>query len=137
VCAVNGLSPNVSEYSQTIPYFICTENNNNCVANCAGASKCQAACRDNHPCGAQNPTRVNSTTVTASATATDGGAAASTASDGAVYTGFGGSAATTTAASGSSGSAGKNAASMLLNVGQLYGLGVVAASFFVGFSILL
>lgn len=136
VCAVNGLSPNISEYSQTIPYFICTESNNNCVTACNGASSCQAACREARPCGAQNPTRVNESTITTSATSTGGGAAASTASDGAVYTGFGGSAATTTAASDSS-SAGTNAAAVLLNVGQLYGLGVVAASLFLGFSFLI
>ena len=128
VCAVNGLSPNVSEYSQTIPYFICTKNNDNCVAACSGASGCQAACRENHPCGAQNPTRVNESTTTTSAT--------STASDGAVYTGFGGSAATTTAAS-DNGKTGTNAAAVLLNIGRLYGLGAVAAGILAGFSILL
>jgi hypothetical protein len=136
VCAVNGLSPNVSEYSQTIPYFICTESNNNCVTACNGASTCQAACRETRPCGAQSPTRVNESTVTVSATSSDGGAAASTASDGAVYTGFGGSAATT-AASSDNGNVGISAAAVLLNIGQLYGLGVIAAGILVGFSILL
>ena len=136
VCAVNGLSPNISEYSQTIPYFICTESNNNCVTACNGASSCQAACRENHPCGAQSPTRVNESTVTISATSSNGGAAASTASDGAVYTGFGGSAATTAASSGK-GNTGSSAAAVLLNVGQLYGLGVIAAGILAGFSILL
>lgn len=76
--------------------------------------------------------------MTASATSTEEGAA-STASDGAVYTGFGGSDATETAAAAEedSSSAGTNAAAVLLNIGQLYGLGVVAAGIFAGFSILL
>lgn len=138
VCEINGLAPNVSEYSQTIPYFICTESNNNCVTACNGASSCQAACRENRPCGAQDPTRVNISTVSTSATSTNGGAAASTASDGAVYTGFGGSAATTDAPSDEEDtSTGTNAAAVLLNVGQLYGLGVVVAGMFAGFSLLL
>jgi hypothetical protein len=108
------------------------------VAACGGASNCQSACREDRPCGAQEPTRVNLSTVITSATSTEGGAAASTASDGAVYTGFGGSAATTGASTDSQNAdTGTNAAAVLLNVGQLYGLGVVAAGIFAGFSILL
>lgn len=44
VCA-SGLIPNATEFSQTIPYFICTEQNNQCVTNCNGNSACQSACR--------------------------------------------------------------------------------------------
>ncbi|PLN82877.1 hypothetical protein BDW42DRAFT_192693 [Aspergillus taichungensis] len=62
----NGKSPNASEYSQTIPYFICTEENNQCVDKCNGNSKCQASCRDDHPCGAQDPKRANKTSPTTS-----------------------------------------------------------------------
>lgn len=79
---------------------------------------------------------MNETTVTISATSTEGGAAVSTASDGAVYTGFGGSDATTTATA-EEGTIGTNAAAVLMNVGQIYGIGVVAAGIFAGFSILL
>lgn len=103
---------------------------------CNGNSGCQSDCRENRPCGAQNPTRVNESTVTVSATSTGGGAAASTASDGAVYTGFEGSAATTVASS-DNGNAGSSAAAVLLDISQLYGLGVVAAGILTGFSILL
>lgn len=136
VCAVNGLSPNVSEYSQTIPYFVCTESNNNCVAACNGNSNCQSACREDNPCGAQNPTRVNESTITTSATSTNGDAAASTASDGAVFTGFGGSDATTTPAA-DEGNSPTSAAALLLDLGQLYGLGVVATGIMGGFFVLL
>ena len=142
ICS-DGQQPNASEYSQTLPYFLCTEQNNNCVNNCGqGDSACQTACRNNNPCGAQSPTRVNVTSSSASATATQtGDSAASTVSGTAVYTGFGGAASTGSAGSGSSSSSGStgssNAAVTLLNIGQVYGLGVVATGLFAGFSLLL
>lgn len=69
ICS-NKVSPNASEYSQTLPYYVCTETNNQCVNKCAnGDSGCQSACRQDNPCGAQNPKRMNVTT-TASAAAT-------------------------------------------------------------------
>ena len=135
VCS-NGLSPNASEYSQTIPYYECTQTNENCVANCGLSNNaCASSCRQDHPCGAQSPTRVNSTAVTStSATATGEGSSASTAPDGgAVYTGFGGSASVAT----DSASTGNSAGSLILNMGELYGLGVVAAGIFIGFTTLL
>lgn len=139
MCESNGLSPNVSEYSQTIPYFICTENNNDCVTACQGASACQSACRQNNPCGAQDPTRVNETDA-ATTTSSKLGGAASTAADGAVYTGFGdsgsGSGGSSSGSGDKSGDTIKNAAA-LLDVGRLYGLGAVLAGVFAGFSLLL
>ena len=72
VCS-DGQSPNASEFSQTIPYFLCTETNNECVKNCeSGDNKCASDCRDNNPCGAQEPTRLNTSTITSMLpTATD------------------------------------------------------------------
>ncbi|EME79776.1 uncharacterized protein MYCFIDRAFT_112372, partial [Pseudocercospora fijiensis CIRAD86] len=74
----NGLSPNVSEYSQTLPYYICTEWGSQCVSNCRNDNTCAAACRQDHPCGALNPKRQNTSTLTrtmtSSATAGGGGA---------------------------------------------------------------
>ncbi|CAI7589426.1 unnamed protein product [Penicillium glandicola] len=69
----NGATPNGTEYSQTIPYYTCTETNNQCVLKCNGDSTCQYNCRVDNPCGAQDPKRVNvttTTTTTQSATAT-------------------------------------------------------------------
>ncbi|KIW56793.1 hypothetical protein PV05_05422 [Exophiala xenobiotica] len=136
VCS-NGLSPNTSEYSQTLPYYICTQYNTNCQASCGNDNTCAAACVQDHPCGATNPTRVNTSTIsTMPATTTTAGAAASTASDGSVvYTGFGGGAAATTTAAGSSGSSA--ATRIIVNVGQLYGLGVLVAGIFAGFTLML
>jgi len=142
ICS-NGLSPNASEYSQTIPYFTCTQYNTDCQQACGNDNTCAAACVQDHPCGALSPTRVNTSTITTMpATSTVVGSAASTASDGGVvYSGFGGgSAATTTAASGgSTGSAsGSSAASrLILNAGEMYGLAVLAAGVFFGFSVML
>ncbi|ETI26257.1 hypothetical protein G647_03034 [Cladophialophora carrionii CBS 160.54] len=140
ICS-NGLSPNSSEYSQTLPYYICTQYNTNCQLGCGNDNTCAAACVQDHPCGALNPTRVNTSTITTMpATSTTDGAAASTASDGSVvYTGFGGGAAATTSdASGNNGSSGSSAASrLIINVGEMYGLAVVAAGIFFGFSVML
>lgn len=66
----NNVTPNATEYSQTIPYFTCTETNNQCVLKCNGDSTCQNNCRVQNPCGAQDPKRVNVTTTTAKAATT-------------------------------------------------------------------
>lgn len=54
VCS-NGVSPNVSQYSLTLPYYICQEWGNQCVAACGQDNTCSSACREDHPCGAQDP----------------------------------------------------------------------------------
>ncbi|KAE8151080.1 hypothetical protein BDV25DRAFT_153327 [Aspergillus avenaceus] len=116
ICS-NNQQPNASEYSQTIPYFVCTEQNNQCVNNCNGDSSCQASCRDDHPCGAQDPKRVNTTTATATKTAsqtTTGGLAPFT------------------------GVADKNGvAKPSADLNYIYGTTVVLAGFFAGFATLL
>ncbi|KAJ5156587.1 hypothetical protein N7492_009390 [Penicillium capsulatum] len=68
ICS-NQASPNASEYSQTMAYYICTEANNQCVNKCT-SSACQDACRADHPCGAQDPKRVNVTTTSTAMTST-------------------------------------------------------------------
>ncbi|KAH8689085.1 hypothetical protein BGW36DRAFT_402122 [Talaromyces proteolyticus] len=130
VCS-NGLSPNSSEYSQTIPYFVCTAYNSQCQTNCNGDSTCQAKCVQQHACGAQEPTRYNATT-TASATAT------STSADpgNVIYTGWGTAGAV--AATGSSGSStGIATRQMMLEMGQVYGLFIVVAGLIGGFAVVL
>ncbi|KAF2460022.1 hypothetical protein BDY21DRAFT_183205 [Lineolata rhizophorae] len=44
VCG-NGAAPNSSEFSQTIPYFICTWSNNECVDACGNNNICADNCR--------------------------------------------------------------------------------------------
>lgn len=134
----NGLAPNASEYSQTLPYFLCTEYGNQCVTACNGNTPCQSACRDDHPCGAQNPTRVNVTTTTSSMTSTSLPAGATSGSAGVVYNGLGG-AATTTASSSEATSTDtkKSGSQMALDVGRSYGLAVVLSGLFAGFALVL
>lgn len=41
----NGVSPNITQYSQTLPFFVCQEWGNQCVANCNGDNTCADSCR--------------------------------------------------------------------------------------------
>ncbi|ORY15037.1 hypothetical protein BCR34DRAFT_478576 [Clohesyomyces aquaticus] len=129
VCS-NGVTPNVTQYSLTIPYYICTEAGNQCVAACGlGNNACSNTCRADHPCGAQHPNPPNSSLLT-----TMSSTAGPTGTNGATKapaTGFGGGASET-------GSPGKKGdASALLNLGQSYGMAVVFAGVFAGFALIL
>lgn len=137
VCG-NGLSPNATQFSQTLPYFICTEYGTQCVTACNGNTGCQSACRADHPCGAQNPIKVNVTTITsssASSTALQAGETSGTA--GVVYNGLGGAAPTTTAANSQSTDSKKSGSQMALDAGRSYGFAVVFAGLFAGFAMVL
>lgn len=122
----NGLSPNSSEYSQTLPFYICQEYGNQCVAACNGSTTCQNDCRVDNPCGAQDPTRVNTTTTSSAAASST----ASSTSGGVVYNGLGNTATTTSSSS-------KSGAQAALDMGRSYGLGVVAAAIFAGFALVM
>lgn len=106
----------------TIPYFVCQEWGNQCVKKCGNNNKCASACREDHPCGALDPSPPNKTaTATASASAS-----ASATDDGStVYTDGPGNS-----------SDKKGGAAAALSVGRKYGLGVVLGSLFVGFALL-
>ncbi|KAK4952495.1 hypothetical protein LTR10_009301 [Elasticomyces elasticus] len=147
----NGLSPNISEYSQTLPFFLCQEWGNQCVSNCNGDSTCQSACRQQHPCGAQNPTKANTSTLTmststsaaASGSGSAGSAGAST-TDG-VFSGFAGASSTGDASSGGAAAASQTAGSAAvsyvraaaLGAGQTFGLLGVVGAMVGGFAVLL
>ncbi|KAF2831106.1 hypothetical protein CC86DRAFT_283221 [Ophiobolus disseminans] len=55
----NNVSPNITQYSQTLPYYICTQFGTNCVKACGSDNLCASKCRSDHPCGAQVPFRGN------------------------------------------------------------------------------
>lgn len=119
----NNLQPNVSEYSLTLPYFTCTEWGTQCVKACGSDSSCASSCREDHPCGAQNPQKTNATsTGTATATST------STSTGITIYTGLDGS-----SSSSSSSSPSGNAAAPNLEALDMAGLFSLAASVAVGF----
>lgn len=129
----NGLTPNASEYSQTVPFYECTEAATQCVNRCPKTdSACQSQCRTANPCGAQNPTRVNTTTSsTMAATATRGGAAGTDASDSS-YTGFGDAATT-----GTSEESTNSAQALAIGFGRSWGLAVVFIGISAGFTFML
>lgn len=121
-------------YCRTIPYFECTESANQCANNCGSNSGCVTTCRTAHPCGAQDPVRVNTSTAStmaATASSTSGGAAA-TSGGSAVYTGFG-----TSSTSSSKPGPSNDAQTLALGVGRAYGLVIVLASVFGCFTFLL
>ena len=137
ICS-NGQQPNSSQYSLTIPYHECTQAGTDCVNNCQQTdSSCQSACRSDHPCGAQNPTRVNTSTIsTMAATATSsGGGSSKTASTSGTntFTGFGGSSSTSSSNSG----APARIQALALGFGGKYGLLVVLGGMMGGFMFML
>lgn len=79
----NNQRPNVSEYTLTLPYFICTEWGNQCVKACKDNNRCAAECRENNQCGATSPKKYNSTaTASALTTASQTGDATTIYTDG-------------------------------------------------------
>ncbi|KAI3324600.1 hypothetical protein HD806DRAFT_493064 [Xylariaceae sp. AK1471] len=123
----NGMAPNLSEYSLTIPYFKCQEWGNQCVTNCGASNNaCASDCRENHPCGALDPTRANTTTTSSMGTPTSTSAAA-TSSAGQLFNGLGGDDGSDSG-SGSSGSTPKhNGASTVTHYGSIVGAFSLAA----------
>lgn len=96
------------------------------MKNCGTDSTCAAACRQDHPCGAQDPKRVNTT-----ATTTPTPSASASASGGnVVYTGFGAAA---TAAPGK----GMAPGGLMVEIGQVYGVFVLVAGLLGGAAVLL
>jgi len=122
----NGISPNLTAWSQTIPYYKCTEWGNQCVTNCNGVQSCQSDCREKHPCGAQDAYKGNGTVAT-SATTTSPAASETSKTSG----GF------TDPNANKNGNGNKGAASSMLNLGASYSLAVVFSGVFLGFAVLL
>jgi hypothetical protein len=128
----SGVTPNITEYSQTIPYFECTLSVEGCVNNCNGDSTCQSACTANKPCGASNPTRVNttSTSTASSKTSATGTSSVIIGSNGYAVTG------TSSASTGNSGSgSGSSGAARIIEAGSVYGMGLLVAGMGLGVAI--
>ncbi|PVI08078.1 hypothetical protein DM02DRAFT_152682 [Periconia macrospinosa] len=58
----NNVAPNVTEYTQTMPFFICQEWGNQCRKKCNGDNTCADKCTADHPCGATDPYKGNAST---------------------------------------------------------------------------
>lgn len=124
----NNVAPNITLYSQTLPFYICQEWGNQCERNCGNNNVCASACRQDHPCGAQEVQRPNTTARSTTLSAT----ASQTEKASIPVTGFGGATAT-----GSNNGNGQGAASATLNLGQSYGLAILFAGVFAGFALIL
>lgn len=137
-----GQTPNASEYSQTVPYFECTTANQQCVDACpTGNNPCFSNCRDGHPCGAQDPPKLNTTNTTSTMSQTATGSSSATASDGSAETSFAtlgpdGSQSTGGAGAGTNAS-GESAGTSLFDFGKCYGMFIVLGSVFAGFALIL
>ncbi|KAM0288108.1 hypothetical protein ACHAQH_000176 [Verticillium albo-atrum] len=89
ICS-DGQKPNMTEYSLTLPYHVCTAWGQKCVSDCGnGNNACASSCREDNPCGATDPSRVNATESSASPTAD--ATASQTSSGSAIFTGLAGS----------------------------------------------
>ncbi|KAF9357124.1 hypothetical protein BGX26_004241 [Mortierella sp. AD094] len=63
-----GIIPNTTEYTETIPYFECTADVQQCIKNCALSDNgCYATCKQRN-CAAEFPKKYNQTLATTTAT---------------------------------------------------------------------
>ncbi|KAF4988581.1 hypothetical protein FGRMN_9701 [Fusarium graminum] len=126
----DGKQPNVSEYSLTLPFYVCQEWGNQCVEDCAGSASCASDCRQNNPCGANNPTKAN---VTSTATGTAAVKATASATDdlNVIYTSDPGS-----DDNDDSGSSSKTNSAAAIEAGRTWSLTIVLGTMFAGFAML-
>jgi len=110
----NGVTPNVTEYSLTIPYYECTTIQQDCVMNCGSDNDCSNDCRVNNECGAKDPKKGNGTLASASSTLATATATATSSS----------SSATPTHSSA--------AGSIVYQTGSMFGTGLIAMGVAVG-----
>ncbi|EFW99520.1 hypothetical protein CMQ_7888 [Grosmannia clavigera kw1407] len=129
VCG-NGLQPNISEYSLSLPYFVCSEWGNQCVTACGSNNTCSSSCRQDHPCGALNPSPGNASLTTTSAGATSATSTVNSATI--VYGAFG----TTSTGKSSSSSKGSFAAP-LFDSGRVLGLAATLGGLTAGIALFL
>jgi len=118
VCS-NGTVPDVAAYKNTLPFFICEANFEQCVASHPDDAPGKQTCKDNAKCGTLNATELNpvsssSTMQTASSTSQ--------------------TAATTTR---SQAAATSSNAAMTIQIAQDYSTGILTAVFLVVFKFLL
>ena len=138
----NNQKPNITEYTLTLPFFVCQEWGTQCVKNCPSTdSACQASCQQDHPCGARDPEGPKTKTASGSATMTP---TASSTDDGTtIFTGTPGSdsSSDTKPSKSSSGSGASkddkpDSMATALGVGRVYGLAAVMGGMFTIFAFL-
>ncbi|KAK3397935.1 hypothetical protein B0T20DRAFT_393727 [Sordaria brevicollis] len=130
VCGNNN-TPNLTEYSLTIPYHTCVKYVENCVNENMGNNIEQAACAENNRCGAKNPQKSNATTTATSTTASPSASSSGTG----VYDGLAGD--TTDGADSSNNKGGNNKENAAPRMLESIGATLVFGSLFAGFAIML
>ncbi|KAL2270862.1 hypothetical protein VTJ83DRAFT_233 [Remersonia thermophila] len=123
VCS-DGRRPNVSEYTLTLPYHVCTAWGTQCVESCGSNNQCAADCREQNPCGAQNPKKPNATSTSSTVASTAEPTATPT---GQVFDGMADGSETND----------KDSGAGLLRFGDSYGVLVLAGGLFAGLAGLL
>lgn len=113
--------PNLTAFTLTIPFYKCQEWGNQCVNACPPHdSECQSSCRQDHPCGAQDPYKPNTTSTTVGPTASQ------TDPKTKIYTNPPGVTGTNDPEDGAA----------MLALGRSYGLAIMAGSMLIGFAML-
>ncbi|KAI9163161.1 cdp-alcohol phosphatidyltransferase [Paramyrothecium foliicola] len=132
----DGKAANLTEYSLTLPYYICQEYGNQCVKACNGNNSCASDCRENNPCGAQDPQRANSTSTSATTEPTSSSSTA--ADDGTtIFTGTpGGDDEDSEGSSSGSGSGNGGSGAGTLNSAGALSMAVIIGGLFAGFAML-
>lgn len=125
----------MSEYSLTLPFYVCQEWGNQCVEDCGGSASCASDCRQNHPCGASNPKKYNTTSTATDSTAAVKATASATDDPNTVYTDTPGSDDSDDDDSGSAKSTKSNGAAVI-EAGRTWGLTIVLGTMFAGFAML-
>jgi hypothetical protein len=129
VCG-NNQTPNLTEYSLTIPYHTCITYVQNCINEHMGDNIEQNACAENNRCGAKDPKKSNVTTTSTSTTASPTASSTGTG----VFDGLAGDTTDGADSSNNKGGNKENAAPRML---ESIGATLVFGSLFAGFAIML
>lgn len=114
-CSDNS-TPNISDYTQTVPFYVCDQWVANCVDNHPDDLTGQAGCRS-VTCGSQNVSEAETTTSSAAPDATTSASSSS-----------GTESPSTTTSSGAETSATESSAAMAVHVVENYGTGILFAA---------
>ncbi|GAB7349553.1 hypothetical protein MBLNU459_g0251t2 [Dothideomycetes sp. NU459] len=127
----SGSTPNISDYTQTLPFYVCEQWRTDCTADHPNDLDGQTACQS-LVCGSKNASESSTSSSSSSA-------AASTTSSAASSSATGGSPSTTSAASATSATAAatSKSAAMAMNLAQSYGTGVLGAGLLALFGLVL
>ena len=115
----------MSEYTLTLPFFVCQEWGNQCVRDCNGDNACASSCREDNPCGASDPSPAKDSTTSRTSKPTASVTEVDDEEETKIF-------------SGSAGGSDDDSpgAGVALEVGRGYGLAIVLGGLFVGFALL-